>query len=369
MQASGPLAFMGAGGKKVCRGGVDRFGETRVSVRLTSDDVLDCISNGIKRSFRLALIAIREGGAMVEVSKAAHSGNSDALPEVDQSRLDATRALFDLPFDKLAERAGVVSNCRASCLKQPRIGASPIILTGACATNPPCRHCKWSHFKAAGMSSFVVDATDDEIAARARSLASQGVRRAFTATGWLGYRLPLRFIRLVSVAHEAAPELELYGLFGALDRESHSSRAAAGLTGMLTSLESPSKVVYDSFRPGGDTIADRLHALDYAREAGLKIWSGFLVGLGETAEDCAYGIELLRLFEPESISILPFEPFPDTPMANHAPTDSTWLARVNAVARVALPNVDYFFADSSKAFAHSAFERLGLNGLYETNRR
>ena len=63
---------------------------------------------------------------MVEVSKAAHFGNSDALPKVDQSRLDVTHALFDLPFDELAERAGVVSNRRASCLKQPRIGASPI---------------------------------------------------------------------------------------------------------------------------------------------------------------------------------------------------------------------------------------------------
>ena len=91
---------------------------------------------------------------------------------------------------------------------------------------------------------------------------------------------------------------------------------------------SSSERVYASFRPGGDALVERLNSFVYTRRAGLDLWSGFLVGLGETADDCALGIELLRAYGPLSVSILAFEPYPDTPMADHPPCDPSWLARV-----------------------------------------
>ena len=281
-----------------------------------------------------------------------------------------TRALFDLPLDELVNRARETAARSAAALGDAArpVGASPIILSGACMTRPGCRHCKWEHFKALGRGPFVLDATREEAVAAAHRIADGGVRRAFTATGWMGYRLPARFIAQVAAIHEAEPRLELYGLFGALDRQSHLDLAAAGMKGMLTGLESPSETVYRSFRPGGDGLQDRLRALDFAHEAGLEVWTGFLVGLGETAEDCARGIGLIGSFEPESVSILPFEPYPDTAMASHPACDPAWLARVNAVARVALPGVAHFFTDHSDPFGTSMAERLGLNGSYETGR-
>ncbi len=283
---------------------------------------------------------------------------------------DEVRALFDLPLDELVERAREAAARTAAALGDAAlpVGASPIILSGACTTRPVCRHCKWEHFKALRRDPFVLDATREEAVARARRIADGGVRRAFAATGWMGYRLPSRFVDQVAAIHEAEPRLELYGLFGALDRQSHLDLAAAGMKGMLTGIESPSETVYRSFRPGGDSLQDRLRSLDYAREAGLEVWTGFLVGLGETAEDCARGIGLIGAFDPESVSILPFEPYPDTPMASHPPCDPDWLARVNAVARVALPGVAHFFTDHSDPFGASTAGRLGLNGSYETGR-
>ena len=55
-------------------------------------------------------------------------------------------------------------------------------------------------------------------------------------------------------------------------------------------------------------------------------------------------------------------------MASHPACDPAWLARVNAVARVALPGVAHFFTDHSDPFGVSMAERLGLNGSYETGR-
>ena len=138
---------------------------------------------------------------------------------------------------------------------------------------------------------------------------------------------------------------------------------------MLTSLESPSERVYQGFRPGGDSLEDRIRSFSYVREAGLKLWSGFLVGLGETPDEAARGIEILRAVQPESVSILAFEPYPDTEMANDPPTDLAWLARVNAVARIALPGVTYFFTDHTEPFESTYGRRLGMNGSYETGVR
>lgn len=281
---------------------------------------------------------------------------------IDERRLAETRSLFDAPLDGLIEQAAAVP------LQGTPTQGSPLILTGACATRPPCRHCKWEHFKAEGRGSFVLDTPLDDLIARAHRLADQGIDRAFTATGWLGYRLPGRFVRMVEAIHAAEPHLALYGLFGALDRQSHLDLAEAGLTGMLTSLESPSESVYRSFRPGGDSLEDRFASFDYAREAGLKLWTGFLVGLGETADEVAWGIEALHTVGPDAVSILPFEPYPDTPMADAAPCDTEWLARVNAVARLRLPEVPHFFTDHAADFDRYAV-RLGLNGSYATHIR
>lgn len=296
---------------------------------------------------------------------------SEPLPAVDPARLARTRALFDEPLDDLLDAAGAAAADAARRMGPAAdpVGASPVILTGACATQPPCRHCKWEHFKAVGRSAFVLDMTREQVLARAQTLVDHGVRRAFTATGWMGYRLPKRFVDHVAAIREAQPSLELYGLFGAIDLQSCRDLAAAGMTGVLCGLESPSQRVYRSFRPGGDSLADRLRSLDFARSAGLALWSGFLVGLGETADDCAYGIELLRSLEPESVSILPFEPYPDTPMAACPACDPAWLARVNAVARLALPGVAHFFADHAEPFEGAYVARLGMNGTYETGVR
>jgi biotin synthase len=272
-------------------------------------------------------------------------------------------ALFELEDKVLFARAKTVASAHEGSF----IEASPLILTGNCHTRPICRHCKWEHFKAVKRDPFILDSPPQQVLDRARELAAAGIGRAFFATGWLGYTLPTRFLHTIAAVREALPHMELYGLFGALDRRTHRDLAAAGLTGMLTGLESPSEHVYRSFRPGGDSLPDRLRSLEYCHEEGLHIWTGFLVGLGESESDIASGIELLARFEPHSISILPFEPYPDTAMANHPPTSARLLARANAVARIALPGVRHFFYDGgSRDFERLYAHKIGMNARYAT---
>ena len=121
------------------------------------------------------------------------------------------KELFELPDAELFSAAHAVACNHAGFMQ-----ASPIILTGNCTTRPICNHCKWEYFKEIKSNWFVLDKATQECIEKAQKLHSRGIPRAFCATGWMGYQLPTRFIDQVAQIHETVPELELYGLFGAL---------------------------------------------------------------------------------------------------------------------------------------------------------
>ncbi|MDR2108829.1 MAG: hypothetical protein LBP28_05160 [Coriobacteriales bacterium] len=275
------------------------------------------------------------------------------------------RELLKTEFSQLLEISRAAAQ-QALLLHPSVVTASPLILTGRCTTTPGCRHCKWEYLKSLGKPSFINDPTVKEVVKRAHALAEIGISRAFFATGWLGLRLPESYLNVVEQVCEAEPRLEYYGLFGALDSYSHRRLAKAGLSGMLTSLESPSEPVYRSFRTAGDSLLDRLRALEYARECGLALWTGFLVGLGEQEDDVVWGLETIARFEPESVSLLPFEPFPHTQMSDWPATDLRWLARVNAAARAFLPPSVVLFTDHYRQVEERFGEAIGFNGSYLT---
>ena len=275
------------------------------------------------------------------------------------------RQLLNLSLDSLLQLSSQAAK-KALVIHPRTITASPIIITGSCITNPGCRHCKWGHLRAIGRPAFQNDRSTASLVDWAHALADKGIQRAFFGTGWLGYRLPKGILNKIEKVCAAEPRLEYYGLFGALDRQTHFALASVGLNGMLTSLESPSERIYRAFRPGGDSLGDRLNALEFAKDAGMNVWTGFLVGLGEDAADVAWGLKTLKEIKPESVSILPFEPFEEIEMHNHPPTDSQWLARVNAAARVVLAPSTILFSDHYLDVDQRYGSTIGFNGSYLT---
>ena len=273
------------------------------------------------------------------------------------------RQLFDLDLSSLLELSEQAAT-EALALNPVTTMASPLIITRSCSTFPPCRHCKWRYFIAARNESATEERTYKELVDQAHSLADKGIQRAFFGTGWLGYQLPERILETIEKVCTEEPRLEYYGLFGALDRQSHFDLASAGLSGMLTSLESPNEQVYRSFRPGGDSLHDRLASLTYIKEAGMKVWTGFLVGFGEDADDVAWGLDILRQIEPDSVSLLPFVPFEYTEMKQHRPTDVEWLVKVNAAARIVLTPSTILFSDHYLDVDEHYAAALGFNGSY-----
>ncbi|MCH7393975.1 biotin synthase BioB [Acinetobacter dispersus] len=87
------------------------------------------------------------------------------------------------------------------------------------------------------------------------------------------------------------------------------------------------------------TFDDRLDTLDHVRQAGLKVCSGGIVGLGESRED-RIGLlhELATLpLHPESVPINMLVPIEGTPLAQVEKLDVIEWIRTIAVARLLMP--------------------------------
>ncbi|AXQ22127.1 biotin synthase BioB [Acinetobacter wuhouensis] len=117
------------------------------------------------------------------------------------------------------------------------------------------------------------------------------------------------------------------------------------------------------------TYDDRLNTLDHVRNAGMKVCSGGIVGLGENQNDrIGLLLELATLaVHPESVPINMLVPIEGTPLADVEKLDVTEWIRTIAVARIIMPK-SYIrlsagresLSDSDQALAFMA----GANSLF-----
>jgi biotin synthase len=262
--------------------------------------------------------------------------------------------LFALDYDTLFARA------QEKAAAREKLTCSPIPLIGACTTTPTCRHCRWENIKAED-ETFFRKRSEEDVIRRAKTLTDLGIKRIFMPSGWMGLEIPEFFCDLVQAVKETSQK-EVFGLFGAVSRNSLEMLKAAGMDGFFCGLESPNEQIYRKFRPGGDSLQDRKNTIHAAKDLGMKTWSGFLVGFGETDEDIAGALEFFKETEVGSLTIVPFTPFPHTEMWAENPANPLQWARVVAVTRLYLDKPDIFSMQEGfyAAYGHMA----GINGSY-----
>ena len=114
---------------------------------------------------------------------------------------------------------------------------------------------------------------------------------------------------------------------------------------------------------------DRLDTLDHVRQAGMKVCSGGIVGLGEDASD-RIGLlhELATLpIHPESVPINMLVPIEGTPMADVEKLDVIEWIRTIAVARIIMPH-SYIRLSAGRESLYDADQALafmaGANSLF-----
>ncbi|MDD5748845.1 MAG: hypothetical protein PHP64_07370 [Actinomycetota bacterium] len=267
--------------------------------------------------------------------------------------MDALRLLKEEDHHALFKEARELARDR------PTIAISGSFLDTSCSSSPYCRHCCW-RARERVWPNFRRRVTKEEFVQRGVSARAEGIDWLYTPSGCIGPDLPEYFFEYLS-ALEQVSDIEVYGLFGAVGRRSLELLKQTGVEGYRCGIESPNRRVFKEVKPGDDYDA-RIQSIKDAKDTGLKVWSGFIIGLGESLEDIARGIEILKDLEVDSVLLHPFGPCPFTEMEAMNPPSPLLVAKATAVTRILMPHIDLIFFHNEVEWGLTAGCNAGMVG-------
>lgn len=112
----------------------------------------------------------------------------------------------------------------------------------------------------------------------------------------------------------------------------------AGADRFLLKHETADPELYEKLHPG-QTLKKRIEILKHLRKLGYQIGAGNIIGLpGQTIEDLADDILLLKELDVDMAGIGPFIPQQDTPLAEHNLPDLSLVLKVVTLSRIITQN-------------------------------
>ncbi|WP_308389359.1 biotin synthase BioB [Acidithiobacillus sp. AMEEHan] len=250
-----------------------------------------------------------------------------------QPSLEEILELFSLPFNDLLFRAQQVHR---EHFTPNAVQCSTLlsIKTGACPED--CGYCAQSVHHEAKLPVTPLMPLADVLAA-AQAAKDAGAQRFCMGAAW---RSPHeRDLEKVAEMVQAVKDLglETCVTLGMLKPGQAERLQAAGLDyynhNLDTSPEFYGEVIHTR------SYAERLETLEAVRNAGIKVCSGGILGMGESRRDRARLLQSLAALEPapESIPINALVPIAGTPLAEAEPIDEIEFVRTIAVARILFP--------------------------------
>ena len=247
--------------------------------------------------------------------------------------LDEVLALFAQPFNDLLFQAQLVHRQHFDA-NRVQVSTLLSIKTGACPED--CKYCPQSGHYNTGLDKQKLLEVQ-KVLEEAQRAKTQGSTRFCMGAAWKHPTAKDMPYVLEMVKGVKAMGLETCMTLGKLDEQQSRELAEAGLDyynhNLDTSPEFYSQIITTR------TYADRLETLAYVRDAGMKICSGGILGMGESLADRAkLLLELANLPEhPQSVPINQLVKVQGTPLADAEDVDPFDFIRMLAVARIMMP--------------------------------
>ncbi len=242
-------------------------------------------------------------------------------------------ALFEQPFNDLLFEA---QNVHRRNFDANEIETSTLmsIKTGRCSED--CGYCSQSARHETGVVEETL-ADIKTVVANATAARDRGAKRFCMGAAWRSLREgDLAAVEaMVRVVHELGMESCL--TLGMLKPEQATRLKAAGLDYYNHNLDTsaeyyPQVITTHSFE-------QRLQTLQWVRDAGLKVCSGGIIGMGESRDDRAGLLRSLANLpeHPHSVPINHLVPVKGTPLADSEALDPLEFIRTVGVARILMP--------------------------------
>ncbi len=287
--------------------------------------------------------------------------SSDAVRN-DWSR-EEIQALYQQPLMDLVFQAQQVHREHFT-VNTVQVSTLLSIKTGKCPED--CKYCSQSAHYDSKLEAEKRIAVDKVIQEAKQALASGSSRFCMGAAWRNPHERDMPYV-LEMVREVKALGLETCMTLGMLNGSQAERLKDAGLDYYNHNLDTSRE--YYSHIISTRSFDDRLDTLDHVRQAGMKVCSGGIVGLGESRDDrigLLYELATLAI-HPESVPINMLVPIEGTPMADVEKLDVIDWIRTIAVARLLMPK-SYIrlsagresLSDSDQALAFMA----GANSIF-----
>lgn len=242
-------------------------------------------------------------------------------------------ALYELPFMDLLFRAQTVHR---TTFDPNKVQMSRLlsIKTGGCAED--CGYCSQSaHHKTGLKASKLMEV--ERVITEAKKAKAAGATRYCMGAAWRSPKARDMDTVVAMVEGVKALGMETCMTLGMLTDDDIIRLRDAGLDYYNHNVDT-SEAYYNKIITTR-TYADRLDTLARVRDAGMKVCSGGIIGMGEEREDRVdMLITLANLDEhPESVPINMLIAIPGTPLENAKRIDPIDFVRTIAVARIMMP--------------------------------
>lgn len=263
-----------------------------------------------------------------------HLAVSATAPRTDWTRAQIA-AIYNASLMDLAHAAGSIHR-RFHSPGAIQMCTLMNIKTGGCSED--CSYCAQSSRYQTGLKATKLSPVESVLAA-ARVARDNGSTRFCMGAAWRDMRGRKSGLRNIKAMVEGVNALGLESCvtLGMLDKAQAEELKDAGLTAynhnVDTSREHYPKVITTR------SYDERLQTISNVREAGIKVCTGGILGLGETAEDHVGLLHTVATMpsHPESFPVNTLVPIEGTPLFKATPIAFDAVLRTIATARLVMP--------------------------------
>jgi biotin synthase len=201
-----------------------------------------------------------------------------------------------------------------------------------------CHYCSQSRTSTADIDSYPLLSEKEILDGARRAVAAKALRYCIVISG-RGPR-PKEMVQIASAVRRIKQEtpLSLCCSLGLLTPEDAKTLKAAGVDRVNHNLNASERFYKEICST--HTYRDRIETLKNAREAGLELCSGGIVGMGESDEDLIEMALALREIKPDSIPINFLHPVEGTPLGSQTPPSPTRGLKVLCLFRFLHPTTE-----------------------------
>ena len=298
----------------------------------------------------------------MRISEFIKECQENVLSGVGISSDDATK-LFDIPDENIPELANAANQITRE-FNGPKVDVEQLnnIKKNACSED--CSFCGQSAFFDTGIESYQLP-TSDEVVERAQKAKDEGAESYCLVAAWREPS-PKDFEKVCNIIENVNSKvgISVECSLGFLTEQQAKKLKELHVKRYNHNLETAKSKFAEICTT--HTYEDRMKTLRIARDAGLELCTGGIIGLGETRKQRLELVLELAAIYPEEVTINMLVPVPGTPLELQTPLENSEIVRMFSVIRFLLPESVIKISGGRETNLEDSGEELlqsGANGI------